>query len=291
MRRRSRGVSLVEALIAIFILVLALGFIATTLQIGLRHQARSQRRLVAAHLARKRLAQIRVWARTVTSGTLCHFDDADSSWVTEITRADPDFPEYTIGGTALNTTLYSPSASLEQPYVALGTARSMPNSFKRVKVSVGDPSDPGWSVNMVSLVGDPTRTMGAVNGTTSISITNSPTFPLTSSPSLTSPVGTSLVDMKVDALLSDGRPAKDMFFDWYIIPLGGNGTLVPARDGRTCRFINAVDTGAMIIATEGKACVAAYGTYAGQGMAPQQWALPAGNPYIGVTLPPFDLGP
>ena len=288
--RTERAVTLAETLVAIFVLTLAIAFVGALLQAGLRHQARSERRLMAVELARKKLTLLRAWARTATSGSYYHFDEAPSAWASQVGTADPDYPGLLVSATVVVETLYSPCSTMEAPYVPLGTARVMSNSAKKVKISVADPTDPGWSSDLVTLVCDPTRNLVASDA---VRLNVTSTIPPVLSPAgsdLNSPAAGSTVDMQAEALYPDGRPVPDLFFDWYIVPLGGTGTLRTARDGRTCRFVNGVSTGMANVTTEGKSVVAVHGTYRGEGQPPQNYVVGGTNPYINIS-PVLELGP
>jgi hypothetical protein len=168
----------------------------------------------------------------------------------------------------------------------------MNNSAKKVKISVADPEDPGWTADMVTLICDPTRDLKAPPNDAVHLITTSP-VPAAFSPSgndLNNPAPSSYVDMKAEAIYQNGTPVPDIFFDWYIVPLGGTGTLQTARDGRTCRFVNGVSTGIANVTTEGNSVVAVHGSYRGQGQPPQNYVVGGVNPYINIS-PVYHLGP
>ena len=107
---------------------------------------------------------------------------------------------------------------------------------------------------------------------------------------LNNPNPGSAVDMRAEALYPNSTPVPDLFFDWYIVPLGGTGTLITSRDGRTCRFVNGVSTGIANVTTEGNSVVAVHGSYRGQGQPPQNYVLGGVNPYINIS-PVYQLGP
>jgi len=181
---------------------------------------------------------------------------------------------------------------MEAQYVALGTARAMNNSAKKVKISVSDPSDPLWSADQISLICDPTRDLLAPPND-AVHLITTTAVPANFGPSgsdLNNPAGGSFVDMRAEAVYPNGNPVPDLFFDWYIVPLGGTGTLITARDGRTCRFVNGVSTGLSNVTTEGNSVVAVHGSYRGQGQPPQNYVLGGVNPYINIS-PVFHLGP
>lgn len=288
--RARRGITLVETLVAIFVLTLAVAFVGNLLHAGLRHQARSERKILAVQLGRKKLCLLRAWARTPTTGSYYNFDQAVAAWVAQVGNGDPEYPGLVVNATVVDQTLYSPCTTMEAPYVPLGNARSMTSSAKKVKISVADDGDPVWTLDLVTLVADPTRNLASSDA---VRLTPTSAIPPTLSPAgndLNNPAGGSTVEMKAEALYPDGRPVPDLFFDWYIVPLGGTGTLVQARDGRTCRFINGVSTGIANVTTEGKSVVAVHGSYRGEGQPPQSYVVGGTNTYINIS-PVLNLGP
>lgn len=288
--KKLRGVTLAETIMAIFVLTLAIAFAGQLVQTGLRHQARSERRVMAVQLARKKLTLLRAWARTRTSGSYYHFDESPAAWVAQVSSPDSEYPDFAVVARVAPEVLYSPCSTMEAPYVPLGTARVMSESAKKVKISVADPSDPGWTADLISLVCDPTRNLIDTDAVRLIATSVIPPNLAPAGSNLNSPAAGSTVDMRAEALYPDGRPVPDLFFDWYIVPLGGTGTLRTARDGRTCTFINGVSTGLANVTTEGKSVVAVHGSYRGEGQPPQNYVVGSPNPYIQVS-PVLELGP
>lgn len=288
---KQRAVSLAETVIAIFILMAAIAVMTLTLHVGLRHQGHTERRMLAVQLARKKLAELRAWVRTPTTGSGRHFDDLLSDWKTFVGSGDPDYPGYIVASTIVPHQLFSPCSSMEAPYVPLNTSRRMDSSAKKVKISVIDPAEPGWTATMVTVVCDPTRDLAAVNA---VHLLVNGAVPANFTPSgnnLQLPNPGSYLDMRAEAICPDGRAVPDMFFDWYVVPLGGSGTVLPARDGRTCRFVNGVlRAPGLTSTTEGRSVVAVHGSYRGQGQPPQNYNILVGNPYISIS-PLLELGP
>ena len=289
-RKLLAGLTLVETIIGIFILTFAFMIIVQCFHMGMTQQVRTEKRLLAAQLARKKLAELRAWARQPQVGSIYNYDSAYALWAAQVGSSDAAYPGFNTTCSVVNQTLYSPCTSMEAPYVALGTARSMTDSMKKVKLTVGDPGDPGFLFSLVTLVGDPTRNLAATNAVRMTMITPVPAFLAPSGPSLGAPAVGSFIDMRGEALYPDGRVVPDIFFDWYVVPLGGSGTVFPSRDGHTCRFVNGVNTGASVLTTEGNSVVALHGQYRGQGEAPQVYDILIPNPYITIS-PVLHLGP
>lgn len=290
--KRDCGVTLAETIISLFILVSAFTVIAALMHSGMQWQGRIEQRTLAAQLAKKRLAELRAWARTHNGGNNYNYDAANSAWEGALPPTDPDYPGLEVTFKVVDRTLFSPNTAIEAPWEAIGEARRMNRSAKTVKVRVTDPADSASTVSLVSLICDPTRQMGEVV----LSYTD-PGSPLPPAGNVWSPDPGSWVDFTVSANAPDGTPLYDLFFDWYTVPLGGNGTTFPSRDGRTCKMINGVRTGFPpgvfgalgTTSTAGQVVVAVHGQYRGQGQPPIDYDVALGSPYIKITLPPIQL--
>lgn len=287
---RQRAVTLPETVIALFILTSAFIVTAALFDRAIRYQSVIERRVLAVQLAQKRLDQLRIWARTSTGGSSFNFDQSDSGWETALASTDPDYPGFTVSFRVQNQVLYSPCTSMEQPLESIDPtlSRRMNNSARKVKVTVTDDGT-GASTELVTLVADPTRDLDLVT----LQVTTPGPDPLEPSGNVWTPNAGSTVEFSVAGYRADGTQVPDLFFDWYAIPLGGNGTIQPSRDGRTAMLINGVRTtfGLGTISTGGKVTVAAHGSYRGHGQPPQTWNPVTGNRFIGVALPPFNLKP
>lgn len=287
-----RAVTLAETVISLFILVAAFVVISALLHSGMRWQGRIEQRTLAAQLAKKRLAELRAWARTHIAGNNYNYDGGQGDWEGALPTTDPDYPGLQVTIKVFDRTLFSPNSTIEAPWEAIGIARKMTRSAKTVKVTVADPADSGSPVTLVSLICDPTRDLGDL-----VLDYVEPAAPLPPSGNVFSPDPGSWVDLSVRAVAPDGTPIHDLFFDWYTVPLGGNGTTLPSRDGRTCRMINGVRTGwppgvfgaLGTTNTSGQVVVAVHGQYRGQGQPPQDYDVAVGSPYIKITLPPIQL--
>lgn len=285
-----RGLSLAETVIGLFLLTFGMLVAIRLFDAGLQHQATVERRALATKLAEKSMAQLRVWARTSIPpnavSSSYNFDQA--SWAPAVPTTDPDYPGFEVAVITSNLTLFSPCSEFEEPYTATGEARDMTRSARSVKIAVTDPSNPRFSVELVSWVTDPTRHLERVSMTLT-----SGTVPAEFEPagSLTSPAPNSWVEYEAAGHFADGSVVPDLFFDWYTVPMGGNGTVVPARDGRSARFINGIILTKTDppISTAGQCAFVVHGQYRGHGQPPQEWAAATPNPYIAVQLPVFQL--
>ncbi len=289
-RVRVRGLSLAETVIGLFLLTFGMLVAIRLFDAGLQHQATIERRALATKLAEKSMARVRAWARISippnTASSSYNFDQA--SWAPAVPASDPDYPGFSVAVKTSNLTLYSPCSEFEAPYTATGEAREMTRSARSVKISVTDPTNPRFSVDLVSWVTDPARHLDHVTMTPVAG-----TIPAEFEPagSLTSPAPNSWIEFKATGHFSDGSEVPDLMFDWYTVPMGGNGTVIPARDGRTAKFINAVAMSKTDppISTAGQVAFVVHGQYRGHGQPPQDWDALNPNPFIAVQLPPFEL--
>lgn len=290
--RRSTALTLAETVVAIFVLTLAIAFVGALLRNGLHHQAHSERRMMAMALARNKMAFLRAWARSPLNRSQYNFDASPAAWASQVPSSDPEYPNFVVRCVVQPLVLYSPCSSMEAPYVPLGTARAMNRSAKKVKISVADPGDSLWTADIVTIVSDPTRDLlDPPNDAVKLITTSAvPAVFSASGNDLNNPNPGSAVDMRAEALYPNSTPVPDLFFDWYIVPLGGTGTLITSRDGRSCRFVNGVSTGIANVTTEGNSVVAVHGSYRGQGQPPQNYVLGGVNPYINIS-PVYQLGP
>lgn len=287
---RPRALSLAETVIGLFLLTFGILVSIRLFDAGLQHQATVERRALATKLAEKSMAKLRVWARTsVPPNTVSSTYNFDStSWDAGISSSDPDYPGFQVAVLSAPLTLYSPCSEFEEPYIATGNARALTRSARSVKISVTDPTNPRFSVELVSWVSDPTRHLDHVTMT---SLSGPPPAFFEPAGNLTSPAPGSFMEYKATGHYSDGSEVPDLMFDWYTVPLGGNGTVFPARDGRTAKFVNGIkmtSTGPPIT-TAGQVAFVVHGQYRGHGQPPQEWTVATPNDFIAVQLPVFVL--
>ena len=210
-----RGLSLLETVVALFLLVAQVLVLLGSFQRGLRHQSRSLQNVRAQQTAHNQMAEIRAWARVAAN--------FDSDWSTYAGLRHQQ-GDLLIEVEAARQTLYSPCASLESAYDT--RAYRLPDSLVSVKVSaIWDPSDPRSRVVLVSSIGQPARAAD-------------PHLRITQTGGDSSPVPfDGIQDYKVEAFDAAGRPLTDLRYSWQVKPLTGNATVLPGgpRDGGTAR--------------------------------------------------------
>jgi hypothetical protein len=288
--RKSSGLSLAETVVGLFLLTFGILVSTRLLDAGLQHQASVERLARATTLAEKSMAQVRTWARTSVPpnsvSSKYNFDETD--WSSATLAKDPDYSGFDVAVSVQDLTLFSPCSEFEEPFVSLGEAREMTSSAKAVKVIVTDTSNPRFNVELVSWVTDPTRHLDHV---TMASVGGGPPTEFEPAVDIQNPVANSYVEFEAQGHYADGSVVPDLMFDWYTVPLGGNGTVVPSRDGRRARFINGIQmkAGDPAISTAGAAAFVVHGQYRGHGQPPQEWDVLVPNPFIAVDLPVYTL--
>jgi len=112
---KTPGVTLAETVISLFILVSTFAVMAALLHSGMRWQGRIEQRTLSAQLAKKRLAELRAWARTHNSGNNYNYDAANPDWETALEDTDPDYPGLVVTVKVVDRTLFSPNTAIEAP--------------------------------------------------------------------------------------------------------------------------------------------------------------------------------
>ena len=220
--KRPRGLSLLEAIISIFILFSAFLVIINLFQSGLRYSSRIENQQVAAMLAGRKLEEVRAWSQTPTSNGY-NFDN----WTAYngVTSTPSDFPNYRIRTDVTSQSLYSSCSLLELPYPS--ARRVLDSSCQLLKVTVSWSS--GNQLVVSSLVGDPPRQFNATNA---INITvGSATLPLPHD---------ATVGLTAQAYDNYGNLLPDVKFLWDVSGSLCSGTLVQNRDGSAANFTNNV---------------------------------------------------
>lgn len=215
---KSRGLSLAETVLAVFILVGAMVVFALLMHSMLNYGTRSQQRAMAALAAQKRLEEIREWANTGNNFFSGWPSDGQST-------TDPTFPGITLLSEVEDHTLRSPSTELESKS---GSPREIVESCKKVRVTASWAQDDGRPLRLVTLMAAPNREPNP-------QLTLSGVVPASLAP------GTSFTQ-GVTARDTSGNLLHDLFYQWSSLPTGtnpGNGTAVSVTaNGSTGRFTN-----------------------------------------------------
>lgn len=230
---RSRwGLTLAEAIIAIFVLLAGFSIMTRLFHTGIRYQTLVDNQGIAVMLAERQMERIRGWSRQVhqSPGSSLPF----SNWTGypgQIAFVDPDYPGYEIQAEATPHTVFSP-CSLFEGIQPASNRRSLDDSVRRVLVSVR------WGTLrhlLVSLVALPTDQSA---DSTSVSVDVNLSGSTTLGPG-------ELRSLQTTATDADGRSIPDLFFNYSVQPTlgpsgGGNGALGGPRHGREAVVRNAI---------------------------------------------------
>ena len=213
-----RGVSLGEAIVAIFLIVSAVMVTVTLFHSGLRYARMAETRATAGIYGRKVMQQIRSWARNPAN-----YDDPNWAPYNGVELTDPDFPGFLarVDCQPAGRDLLSPSSELETMHGAL--AHRLDKAVVPVRVTVvwGQPEQ---RLPLVSLVGEPERELAA-GPNVLVQRVSGPPDPV---PELGE------IGFTAQLLDSGGNPIPNVAFSWSLLPVTGNATLLvnaAPRDG------------------------------------------------------------
>lgn len=239
-RSRSQiALTLLEAIISIFVLMVAVLMAVTLLHNSLRYQRLAKYRVEAAALAERTLDEVRAWAWQNSSGSYNYL----GSWASyqNVVRTVNNY-RVKIDASPNSVQLASPSRSMESVFGA--RARTMSSSVVPVRVRVEwDPPSTSNAVVLLTYVGEPPAAVASPLLITQTAGAN----PLPRN-------GTA--DYSVEARDTSGNIIQDVSFQWFVQPTGANpgmGTMFPpfgpqftppvaptARHGRTARLRHTV---------------------------------------------------
>ena len=208
--RGGRGLSLMETVIAIFVITFAVLIMAALFRSALEGAKRTRKIATANVLANKRMQAIVYWAGE---------GDNFSDWtpIDGASAQDAQFPDFAVRSDIEAQVVYSPCSETETRY-PLDDRRAILVSTKKVRVRVtwSPTSDPRNKVDLTSIISAPPRTLKAVGMQGAIN-------PIAPDASLT--LGAYAQDTSHQRL-------NDLFYEWRLSPMTGYGQIVPSRDGR-----------------------------------------------------------
>ncbi len=215
---RVRGLSLVETVLAMFLLVAEVLVLVGSFRQGLINQRRTAMGVRAVLVAERNLAEVRAWARDPA-----HFDSNWSPYL-NLNRIDPEDPDFQVVIHSLpgGARLLSPCRPLESVWGA--QAYQMSQSCVSVRVDVNWSG--GGSLSVTSAIAAPAR---EANPDLQITQTAGPSSPVPPDEVLT-----------FQAAASDaaGQPLSDLRYHWDVKPLTGNASFLSGgpRDGSTIQL-------------------------------------------------------
>lgn len=246
MKRRDRGVSLAEAIVACFILTFAMLVSAALYHTALQHSVRIDRRQLAARVAEQKIEEIRSWSRANhgTNGTMNFVDGWDTLEVSGETL--PEYPGYEMTVDIEPHQLFSPSSEFEKIYFAALEDENVPDPNPDPSAA-DDPSkrrmlsnsaflatiEVKWGTGSAeriltrTIFADPVRDHGwdPENADEAISLEYRLGGSWSSgAPASVSPNG----EIRVRAFVEDkdGNRVQDAVVTWYVDPAStGNGTI------------------------------------------------------------------
>ena len=159
LRRKSGAFSLVEAVIAVFLLGYAALSVLSLTQSGFVAQKRNQEIAKANLVAQSVIADIRMWARDVNN-----YKSGWSAYNATITPVG--FPEYkvTVRSQASGREIDSPCAELESQWEPTDRGkRTMPNAIVPVELKITWSEDPRDKLVILTYVGEPRRDVTGIS--------------------------------------------------------------------------------------------------------------------------------
>lgn len=214
-----RGYTLIEAILASFLLLFTFFMVGSLFQTGMRYSTQVESRITAVNIAENTMADLRAWART------------SKTWSGFTPKSDPANAAYTVTVKLEDVTLFSPSRELEVSHTS--DRRAMKTVAKRAVVTVT--SSRSAPYRLVGIV-----TKGEPKGPATVKISGE----------IPNRVGPNEpVQFTAQAFDADGEEIPDIFFHWAVEPVGNNpstariiynGSGWSRRDGSRAVFRNQV---------------------------------------------------
>ena len=231
--RSLHAVTLMEAVIASFLLLSAFLVVVNLFHSGLGHMSRTENQQLAATLAERELERMRVWSETLNGAQYNYTSPGLATTYDGKSAVPPDFPGFSVATRVIAMGLYSSCTALELAIPSippLVQPRRLPGQASKVVVTVSWSSGQK-SLKLVSLFSEPALKF---NNPNPISIT--PAGPATLAHD-------GFVDFSASAADTNGQVIDGLLYSWAMVPNDTNegaGTLTQARDGRTARLTNKI---------------------------------------------------
>ncbi len=215
---RARGQTLLEAVIASFILVFVFLVVIQLFHGGLRYSRQAESQQMAELLLDRQMERLKAWSETPAASGY-NFDRLKSLYDGDVSTLE-DYPEYRIQLKVRDHPLYSLCSALETDLESKGLlARKVSQGARVVDATIL------WGQQKAQLTALFSAPVGKLNNSQP---------PLRIQPaSLTSSLPQDgSATFQVTATDEWGRPLPDLFFAWDLMPLSGDATLEVSRDGR-----------------------------------------------------------
>lgn len=249
--RSLRALSLVETVIAVFLLTAQILWLSVASQSYVQNQRDVAKRERACFLANQKLEEIRLWAKSLSnfSSNWSAFDNTN-----QVDTSDPSF-QTSVRCQPGQPQLFSPCAGLESPWAS--QAKLFTHSLVGVHVSVR------WRA------GDPNAQYSS-----SIWIAEPPhpgpyTVTLASGAASLAPLASATFQAKL--LDRDGNAVEDLQWQWRVVPISGNGTVFADQDRsqRQVRLLHAFWRYGLQVSIPGTVRLEARTRYQGQDLSAQ----------------------
>jgi len=249
-----RGLTLIETIIASFLLLSRFLVIVNLFHSGLGYTSRIENQQLATLIAERQLEQMRAWSET-SSGTAYNFDTLAAVYNGQNVTV-PDFGNFKLMTNVTARELYSACTDFERGSAVNGfQPRSLSNSSRTVDVTVA--WDHGaHSLTLTSLLTQTVSSFSTGPNPINVTFTAAPSLPLAQNATL---------ECQATGYDSNNRPIPDLFFTWNMECVNGSGTLTPTRDGHRVVFSNVVNgTGTTQYHTGGQLYIQARAKYNGR---------------------------
>lgn len=219
LKRRSSGMSMLETIIALGLLVSAFAVFFRLYHVALGYAAAGERRMQAASVAQRQLVKLRGWALEA-NGTGTNFDDWSA--YTDTSFNDEEHPAYKVRIQSAFVTSVSPNSSLLAGPLGFDK-KSLESSTRKVQITVSWDSE---SLLVASLIASPPRQLRRINpveisGWSGGSVARDQSIPLT-----------------VKVYDSNDVQIPDVMARWYVKPINGVGKVDSPLEGDSATFIN-----------------------------------------------------
>lgn len=266
MRPRS-GFSLVETIIATFILVGAALVAMQLFDVAIRSAGATQDETLALMLARERMGRIQRWAAQAESSRL----NFNGAWTDEAPAAHPIHARFRVGARSWPHVLHSPARALQGAHPMSQSARLVKVTVQWRSAGLGAVLGGDREVSLVGVVGEPPRRMTDLQ----VSLVQ-PTV-------LASPLGANQYVVFQAVGRDAGGTIPDLRFRWYVDRGTGSGTVSRSTSDQGQLFNYVTLPSLQRRATGGQCRVKARGI----SDARESWAVSRDVPLAGPT----ELGP
>ncbi|MBT9587615.1 hypothetical protein IV102_30010 [bacterium] len=247
--KHTRGLSLLEAVFALFVLLSAFLVVINLFHSGLGHSARLEKQQMAALVADRYLEQMRLWSETRT-GTTYNYETLAAVYGAR-SESIQDYTEFAVSTQVSPITLGSACSHFEMPTPPLplvNATTNFPMGSRQLPASNGSAQSVHltitWDnnshrIDLQTYLCRPIPNPRALNP---IVITPQAATPYVVGSGALLPHGDTGAGLNLTATAFDidGQAIPDVFFEWDVLALQGNGTMVQSRDGSLANVTNLV---------------------------------------------------